>query len=289
MRNFASFAAIDWSGAVVQRPPGIAVAVTSGAHDVALLRPVRGWTRAGVLHWLLEIAEAGSDMLIGFDLSPTLPFIDRGAYLPGWDRSPPDPRALWALVDEISADEPWLTANAFIDHRAVAPHFRRHGGRSGARFEGGVGRLRVVEQRQRATRSAASTSCFNLVGAAQVGKASLSGMRLFHALEGRIPFWPFDPVPDTGPCIIEIYTTVAARAAGVARGRSKIRDAAALQSALARLDARGSIIGRIDDHATDALVTAAWMRRAAGEAGMWTPAPLTAHVAATEGWTFGVL
>lgn len=289
MRQFSSFAAIDWSGAASERPAGIAVAATDGARDVALIRPDRGWTRAGVLEWLQGLTSARADMLIGFDLSPTLPFVDAGAYFPGWARSPSGPRALWAMVEAMAGAEPHLTAAQFVDHDAIAPYFRRHGGREGALFGGGIGRLREVERRQRETRQASSSSCFNLVGAAQVGKASLSGMRLFHRLGGAIPFWPFDPLPEHGPCLIEIYTSIAARAAGVAAGRSKIRDADGLAAALASFGARGRITGRIDDHATDAMVTAAWMRGVAGDAALWQPDAMTAHVAATEGWTFGVI
>ena len=96
----------------------------------------------------------------------------------------------------------------------------------------GTGRLRVVEQHQRATKQAASVSNFNLIGAAQVGKASLPGMRLAPPASPRLPLWPLDPVPAHGPLLVEIYTGVAARAAGVAAGRSKIRDGAALDTAL---------------------------------------------------------
>ena len=91
----------------------------------------------------------------------------------------------------------------------------------------------MVEQYQRATKQAASVSNFNLVGAAQVGKASLAGMRLLHRLSGRMPLWPLDPVPAKGPLLVEIYTSLAARAAGLPPGRSKIRDGAVLDAALA--------------------------------------------------------
>lgn len=289
MRSFASFACIDWSGAAVARPPGIAVAVARGDSAPRLIEPEGGWSRAAILDWLIDHARRGTDMLIGFDLSPTLPFIDAGAYFPGWQDSPASPRQLWQQVDTLSATDPHLAANAFVDHDAIAPYFRRHGGREGTLFGGGIGRLREVERHQRATGQARSASCFNLVGAAQVGKSSLTGMRLFHRLAGRIPFWPFDPLPNRGPAIIEIYTSVAARAAGVPAHRSKIREAEALRAALANLGSSCPAISRVDDHATDALVTAAWMRRAAADAGHWHPETLTHDIAQQEGWTFGII
>lgn len=231
-------------------------------------------------------------MLIGLDLSPALPFIDAGSYFPGWSQSPDNARALWALVDALAADDPHFSVSSFIAHEEAARHFRRHraegdlfgGGPSGSR----QGRMRVCEHGQR-TMGMRPTSCFNLVGAAQVGKSSLTGMRVFNRLGGRIPFWPFDPLPERGPCLVEIYTSIAARAAGVAVGRSKVRDADALHSALAALGARADVPFPLSDHATDALVTAAWLRHVAHDPALWCPAGLDAHVAQTEGWTFGVV
>jgi hypothetical protein len=47
--------------------------------------------------------------------------------------------------------------------------------------------------------------------------------------------------------------------------------------------------GAIDDHSSDALLTAAWLRRVHGERDLWHPPTLTAEIARTEGWTFGAL
>ena len=239
-----------------------------------------------MLDWLLH--DLPGEALVGFDLGISLPFADRGAFLPGWSESPADARALWALVDRLCADEPHLGVNAFVDHAEAAHHFRRHGGREGRLFGGGRGRFRRTELAQ-AAMGCRPYSNFNLVGAAQVGKSSLSGMRLLHRLERRIPVWPIDPLPQAGPVVVEIYTTLAALAAGRAPGRSKMRshaelDAALTSQAIASAPAGGT--GPIDDHASDALLTAAWLRRAACNPALWQPAGLDA-VAHTEGWTFG--
>lgn len=228
-----------------------------------------------------------SDTLVGLDLGPSLPFVDKDAFFPNWTESPADARALWALVERICANDPHLGASSFVDHDEVARHLRRHGGRKGEFFEGS-GRLRVTEEAQR-RQGLSPTSNLNLVGAAQVGKSSLTGMRVLHRLAGRVPIWPFDPVPRGGPVIVEIYTTIAARAAGIRKGLSKIRDADALDVAL---DAIGSDphapLVRYDDHATDAILTAAWLRANAERPELWTPTAMTQHIAQTEGWTFGV-
>ena len=60
--------------------------------------------------------------------------LDAGAYFPGWQDSPADPRQLWQQVDTLSAADPHLGANGFVDHDAISAYFRRHGGREGALF-----------------------------------------------------------------------------------------------------------------------------------------------------------
>lgn len=290
MRRFSHFAALDWSGARGTRQRGIALAVASGKGAPALVRPGHIWSRAEILAWLEDVAETGADMLIGFDFSAAFAFADRGGYFPEWDESPADMPALWSLVERLARADPHYEAGAFLAHPQARRHFRHGRGQVGDLFAPGAGRLRVVEQHQRATRQAASVSNFNLVGAAQVGKASLSGMRLLHRLRGRIPLWPLDPVPDSGPLLAEIYTSLAARAAGLAPGRSKIRDGAVLDTALAALKSPpAGIAGPVSDHAADALLTAAWLRDIAPDPARWSPAPLSGALARTEGWTFGII
>ncbi|HEX8055199.1 MAG TPA: hypothetical protein VF481_00950, partial [Novosphingobium sp.] len=131
-------------------------------------------------------------------------------------------------------------------------------------------------------------SNFNLVGAAQVGKSSLSGMRILHRLAGRLPVWPIDPLPDRGSVVTEIYTTIAAMAAGRSAAKSKMRSLEDLNAALVALGSDPVAgMGPIDDHRSDALVTAAWLRTAADRRELWYPSGLTPEIARTEGWTFG--
>jgi hypothetical protein len=284
--RFKHFAAIDWSGAAGERHRGIAVALLrEGEAAPSLVRPGHRWSRTEVLEWLLH--ELPENSLAGFDMGISLAFADAGAFLPGWQESPPDARALWALIDGICADDPQLAVSSFVDHPEASRHFRRHGGREGDRFGGGRGRFRVTELAQQAM-GCTPTSNFNLVGAAQVGKSSLTGMRLLNRLGGRLPVWPIDPLPDSGSAVVEIYTTVAAMAAGRSAGKSKIRDHADLHVALTALGC-GPILGEgpIADHASDALITAAWLRTAAHNPALWNPSALTPEIARTEGWTFG--
>ncbi|RYD47264.1 MAG: hypothetical protein EOP60_17760, partial [Sphingomonadales bacterium] len=122
--SFTSFIAIDWSGQAVERPKGLAVArCEAGSAAPELIE--RNWSRQGILDYLAELADSGTRALIGLDLSPAFPLHDEGAYFPGWDRSPPDAQALWALVDELSADDPHLAATSFVSHPDARRHFRQ--------------------------------------------------------------------------------------------------------------------------------------------------------------------
>ena len=55
-------------------------------------------------------------------------------------------------------------------------------------------------------------------------------MRLLHALDGKVPIWPMDPLPESGSVVVEIYTRIFLRRAGMPG--SKLRSRAALNLAL---------------------------------------------------------
>lgn len=294
MRRFARFACIDWSGAAGPLQKGIALAIAEAgdAAPILLAAPGRGWSRQAALDWLLGHAAARSDLLIGVDFSAALPFDAAHGYLPGVADVPRTARAFWDDLDARCAGDPHLSVGSFLATPEIARLFRI-GAVTGAGFggDGGAcgdrnGRLRAVERRVESGRPA---SCFNLVGARQVGRSSLTGMRVLARLAGAVPVWPFDPVPRRGPLIVEVYTSIAATAAGRSVGATKMRTGAALDAALVHPAIASAPTGRvspIDDHGSDALLTAAWMRRAACEPMLWMMPPPA--IADTEGWTFGV-
>lgn len=291
--RFDWFVAIDWSGAAGPRQQGIAIAVADArGGPPALAMADKAWSREDILAILR--CELPDNALVGLDLGISLPFADAGAFFPGWQDSPPDARSLWRLIDEICETDLNLAASSFVSH----PRFRRYF-RHGKEDEGNLfhlpgaatreGRFRRAEHAQREMKCR-PVSNFNLVGAAQVGKSSLTGMRMLHRLGGALPVWPVDPLPTAGSVVVEIYTQLAARAAGVTGSRSKLRSIEDLNAALAELGSPpvpGE--GAIRDHASDALVTAAWLRKASGEPSLWTPPALTPAIARTEGWTFGAI
>jgi hypothetical protein len=280
--TFARFAAIDWSGAKGKRHKGIAVAMCeAGGAAPALVRPRHVWSRTEVLDWLHEAA-AEAPTLFGFDFSFAPPIAARGAYLPGETGVPAEAKAFRAYVDAACEDED-LGAASFLEAR-----HRRHfyfGAADGPKRD--FLHHRVCEDAFNARGGGKASTVYDAIGAAQVAKASFAGMRLLHRLEGRIPVWPFDPLPARGSTVVEIYTRAFIRLAGLS-GR-KVRTAEQLDEALVSLGSRPATLAREpSDHETDVLIAAAGLRAISGNELYWAPPGLTPALARTEGWTFGV-
>ena len=282
MRPFTRFACADWSGAKGSRHPGIALAVCDAGDDAPkLVVPPNGhWSRQAVADWLLA---QDDDLLIGFDFSFAPPLIERGSYLPG-DDLPSSAKAFWAYVDAV-CDDPDLGAASFLEQ-----HHRRHfyfGAADGTKADFLFWRQCEILNKNS---SGKTSTVYDAIGASQVAKASFAGMRFLNHVGENVAIWPFDTLPNRGPVVVEIYTTIAARAAGVAKGRSKIRDSNGLDMALQALGSQPhQPLERYTDHATDALITAAWLRSVADNPENWAPKSLNSEIAATEGWTFGVI
>ena len=281
--RFAACVAIDWSGAKGRRHKGIAIAEARGDLAPRLVRSGHVWSRAEVLHWLLK--RAGKEpTLFGFDFSFAPPIVERGEYLPGEPDIPTTAREFWAYVDAKSDDED-LGAASFLEvaHRK---HFY-FGIADGVKA--GFMHFRQCDQQLNRQGGRKTASAYDAIGAAQVAKASFSGMRLLHHLNGKVAIWPMDPLPKGSSAVVEIYTRIYLRRGGLSG--AKLRSRAELNRALKGL---GSPPARLrfepNDHQTDALVTAAGMRALARqERRAFDPEGMTPHIARTEGWTFGVL
>lgn len=279
--HFTATVAIDWSGAKGRRHKGIAIAEARGSDPPRLVRPGHIWSREEVLDWLLERA-AKEPTLFGFDFSFAPPFVNRGSYLPGED-VPDVAKSFWAYVDATSDDED-LGAASFLEtaHRA---HFY-FGKADGTKAD--YMHFREVEKRFNAGGGGKAATVYDAIGAAQVAKASFAGMRLLYRLDGQVPVWPFDPLPSKGSAVVEIYGRLYIRKAGL-RG-FKLRDRKSLNEALLALGSEPwTQRTALTDHASDALVTAAGMRRMLDDPDVFVPDDLTPKIARTEGWTFGVI
>jgi len=280
---FTRFVAIDWSGAKGRRHKGIAIAEAAIGGPPRLVRPNHVWSREEVLHWLLREA-AKQPTLFGFDFSFAPPLIEKGEYLLGEPDIPKTARDFWAYVDGRCDDED-LGAASFLE---IA--HRRHfyfGIADGVKAD--FVRFRQCDARLNAQGGRKTASAYDAIGAAQVAKASFAGMRLLHRLDGKVAIWPMNPLPERESSVVEIYTRIYLRRAGMTG--VKLRSRAALNLALEGLGSPSVRLGfEPNDHQTDALVTAAGMRQVAmTEARAFDPQGLTPEIARSEGWTFGVL
>ena len=282
MSRFTSTVAIDWSGAKGKRHKGIAIAEARGDDAPRLVRPGHVWARQEVLDWLVKSASK-EPTLFGFDFSFAPPFAERGAYLPGETGVPDNARDFWAYVDALSHDED-LGAASFLEEV-----HRRHfyfGIADGAKAD--YVRFRICDAHLNAMGGRKTASAYDAIGAAQVAKASFSGMRLLRRLDGKVAIWPMDPLRATGSATVEIYTRIYLRNAGMSG--AKLRTRANLNEALAGLGSKAALLRfEPNDHQTDALVTAAGMRSHLANPLAFTPPGLTPELARTEGWTFGIV
>lgn len=269
--TFARFVGIDWSGARGHKHPSIVVAVAErgGAAPVVVPPKERYWSREVVLSWLRAQRDrplVGLDAGFGF------------ASIPGFDGPA---RALWAEIDRVCTADPDLGGHAFVASNRDIFWMGAADGPRAARAH-----FRVTERAYAQSKLGQPTSNFVLLGASQVGKATLSAMRLLNRLDW--PVWPFDPVPAHGPLILEIYAQAFAAMGGV-RGKLRTRDA--LDAVLVRLGSAPmprDFPDAFPDHVGDALVSAAGLRAIADTPAWWSPAGMTPAIAATEGWTFGI-
>ena len=221
--------------------------------------------------------------MFGFDFSFAPPFVERDAYLPGETGVPDNAREFWAYVDALCHDED-LGAASFLEEV-----HRRHfyfGIADGVKAD--FVRFRICDAHLNAQGGRKTASAYDAIGAAQVAKASFSGMRLLHRLDGGVAIWPMNPLPDGASAVVEIYTRIYLRNAGMSG--KKLRTRAELNRALTGL---GSKPVRLkfepNDHQTDALVTAAGMRAHLSNPWAFSPPGLTSELSQTEGWTFGIV
>ena len=280
--RFDAYVAIDWSGAKGRRHKGIAIAEARHDSPPRLVRPGHVWSREEVLCWLIKRATR-EPTLFGFDFSFAPPIVEHGEYLIGEPGVPKTAREFWAYV-EAKCDDEDLGAASFLE-TAHRRHFY-FGIADGVKAD--FVRFRQCDARLNAQGGRKTASAYDAIGAAQVAKASFSGMRLLRQLDGKVAIWPMDPLPDRGSAVVEIYTRIYLRNAGMPG--KKLRSRAELNLALKGL---GSPPTRLrfepNDHQTDALVTAAGMRALAIDPRAFNPEGLTPQIAQSEGWTFGIL
>lgn len=271
--SFDAFIAIDWSGAAPGYN-GISVArCTPGTGAPSLVKPPgKRWTRTAVAEWLDGELAGDARLLVGFDLAFSMPLGCVAA---------PNVFALWELVDEASGGEADFGAASVPLDARFAPFYWCRGTMPAAWRE----RRRATELACIASTGTRPETVFKLVGAKQVGKASLTGMRVLRHLRnrhaGRVSVWPFEPARRS--VLVEIYPTLFRRQA--AGTLAKLRTTGELNVALRALGASPTRGNGYSDHDTDALISAAGLRRFCATG---APLPAVNGRIRREGWIFGV-
>jgi len=298
--SFDRFVGVDWSGATGRNYSGIAVAdcaVGVGA-PVLVQPPGKRWRRTDFVEWMAAQVGQGQRLLVGIDCAFALPAAMAGQLL-GEDYTAAE---LWAHIDATCAGSDDFFGGPFAEHARHATHFWHRGPRP----EGFAELHRATEHACKAAGLGSPESPLKLVGARQVGKGGLAGMRVLHALKTRLrdrfAVWPFDPVEQADIVCIELYPRLFMKMAG--HGNGKVRSVGDLNACLEKLGSdrvsnhgKGEIWEEIradppeslSDHETDALVAAAGLRFIAGDPAVWLPAGMDALARGAEGWIFGVI
>jgi hypothetical protein len=285
--TFDRFVGVDWSGAHGNSYAGIAVAECTAGNDApALVRPAgRRWRRSEFVEWVAAQAANGGRMLIGIDCALALPAPIASGLL-GDDY---EAAGLWAHIDALCADAPDFYGGDFARLDAHR-HLFWHSGPRPADF---AELHRACETACRRAGLGAPESPLKLVGARQVGKGGLAGMRVLSALRRQLgsafAVWPFDPVNAARIVCVELYPRLFMRMAG--HGNGKVRSLDALNRCLSVLDSKpcAGLAATLADHDTDALVAAAGLRLIAPNPAVWSPIGLDALAIRAEGWIFGVI
>jgi len=285
-RSFDEFVAIDWSGAR-GKYQGIAVATCAAGNDGPTLVKSAGtrWTRHEIAEWLVAKLGGATRVLVGLDFAFGFPYEEGCGYLAG-STAINDIFQLWSLIDEKSGADPDFGCSAFVDHPDHAHLFWRTS-RAPARWENRKRRTELVCAELTRTRP---DTVYKLIGPKQVGKASITGMRVLKVVRSRarnVAVWPFEPISRSA--LVEIYPTLFRMHA--MSDIAKVRTWSALNDALKQLGCRTAgtrPCRRPTDHETDALISAAGLRAFSSNPKLWAPDEIRSPRVRREGWIFGV-
>jgi hypothetical protein len=285
MRSFDRFVAVDWSGARGAYD-GIAVAECElGEAAPVLVHPSgRRWRREEFFTWMKDQGQGDRSLLVGIDCAFALPHSASQAMLKGAH----DAISLWRYIDRNCDDQRDFYAGDFAARPDHAPFFWA----AGKRPEGFIEHRRATEGACQRARLGVPESPLKLIGARQVGKGGLAGMRVLARLRDTLAedfaVWPFHEMGAARIVCVELYPRLFLRRAK--HGNGKVRSLQALDRCLAALGSEPYPDRRSvpTDHEADALVAAAGLRLIAKEDAVWNPEGLDALARRAEGWIFGV-
>jgi hypothetical protein len=282
---FDTFIAIDWSGAA-KNYDGIAVAACrEGQSSPKLIVPKHAsrWTRSTIADWLCRELSRRRRLLIGMDFAFAFPFEDHG-YLGGEAQHLESVFDLWRLINKASPDLDF-GCESLIGH----PRYARLFWKSGPRPEDWIESKRRTERACAEQTKTRPETVYKLVGSKQVGKASITGIRVLHHIRSinrdRVAFWPFEKTRES--VIVEIYPTLFRKWS--TGSLAKLRSIHDLNRALTFFDCDSVRYRKtMSDHEGDALISAAALRAIAREPAAWSHREIKSPRVQREGWIFGV-
>ncbi|MEM6811074.1 MAG: hypothetical protein AAF549_01260 [Pseudomonadota bacterium] len=285
MLNFDQFIGIDWSGAKSPiNTKSIAYASTSRkTNSVTLFQQIR--SRQSVCDEILKIKGRtliGIDCNFGYAHQIVEQQLGKDA----------DAYELWETVEAANKDHPNLFAGEFWSH----PKFGKYFWTEGKMPENFQMPKRTTEIRCADNGYGNPESPFKLIGAKQVGKGGLAGMRLAFQLKklmgDEIAIWPFDQNCGSAKIVMtEIYPRQFIMRAGM--GKQKIRTTSDLNKVLKFFDAKKYSDQEFSDHDSDAIISAAGLKFLCGNQreipeNIAHPQSMDKKAQSKEGWIFGV-
>ncbi len=285
---FNNFIGIDWSGAATPvKSENIALAKCTRSSSAAPTALTHKLSRTDVYEYILGLKSKGERSLVGIDCNL--------GYYHGIGKQQFGPDAdylmLWNEVERLCADKNNFFAGPYWQDDSTRCYFWTHR-KQPSWFN--------VESLRRETESLAAKqglgipeSPFKLIGAKQVGKGGLAGMRMVLALKQQlkddIAIWPFeDPFSAQVKIVLtEIYPRLFIRHAGF--GNAKIRELSQLNASLRHFGLNeANTTYHLSDHVTDALVSSAGLRWFCSQYEALSRKMLPSNALQFEGWIFGV-
>lgn len=284
---FDRYVGIDWSGAKSPlKSYSVALASCNATDDGSPNAITSKLSRTDVYEYILGLADSKQRGLVGIDCN--FGYAQSVAQTHFGDDI--NYRKLWSLVDNINDANPNFFAGKFWQHPKFQSCFWTKG-KQPEWFKLEALR-RLTEQRAIDAGLGIPESPFKLIGAKQVGKGGLAGMRLVHQLKqqlgDKLAIWPFEQSnTDKAQIVVcEIYPRLFIKYANY--GNLKVRDLDTLNDVLNHLQSSSYFSNiPLNDHLSDAIIASAGLRYFC-EHRQALSKPIPDAASLIEGWIFGV-
>ena len=287
--EFDEYIGVDWSGAKSpQHSHSIALATCNTLGSEAPSPISKKLSRTDVHNLIVEKLKGDKRVLVGIDCN----FGYAASVAKKQLGEAVNYTRLWQAVDSVNAEH----KNFFAGNTWSTSDFAEYFWTQGKQPEWFNPQLL-----RRHTETAAAEqglgipeSPFKLIGAKQVGKGGLAGMRMLRSLKStygdKIAIWPFETslIASAQVVMTEIYPRLFIKHAGF--GNNKVRDVESLNKILKHFSCKPFIQnGPLNDHLSDAIIASAGLRwYCKHKAPFSVDVDMPVQAITLEGWIFGV-